>query len=332
MEALAPATRARRPRAVGIQPRPQLRRARPARLALRRERGAPGAVRRRATRRPARRPRFDELLADEDVEAVVIATPVPTHAELARRALAAGKHVFVEKPMALSRRGGRELVALAEERGLALLPGHLLLYHPGVAQAEGARRLGRARRDPLRLREPPEPRHDPARRERALEPGRRTTSRSSSTSSARSRPSCWARGESFLKPGRRGRRLLLPALPLREGGAHAPLLARPAQDAQDDRRRHREDGRLRRHGARAQGDRLRQGRGAVAPTPTASGARASATSPSRGSPTTSRCGSSASASSRSRAARATRSRRRGTGVAVVRALEQLQASLERERV
>jgi predicted dehydrogenase len=75
---------------------------------------------------------FDELLADDGVEAVVVATPVPTHAGLARRALAAGKHVFVEKPMAMSADDAEELVALAEERGLALLPGHLLLYHPGV--------------------------------------------------------------------------------------------------------------------------------------------------------------------------------------------------------
>ena len=77
---------------------------------------------------------FDELLADGSVKAVVVATPVPTHAELARRALAAGKHVFVEKPMALAADDAEELVALAEERGLALMPGHLLLYHPGVVK------------------------------------------------------------------------------------------------------------------------------------------------------------------------------------------------------
>ena len=87
-----------------------------------------------AARYPATRATssFDELLADDAVEAVVVATPVPTHAELARRALAAGKHVFVEKPMALRADDAEALVALAEERGLALLPGHLLLYHPGV--------------------------------------------------------------------------------------------------------------------------------------------------------------------------------------------------------
>ena len=87
-----------------------------------------------AARYPAARATssLDELLADDAVEAVVVATPVPTHAELARRALLAGKHVFVEKPMALGAEDAEALVALAEERGLALLPGHLLLYHPGV--------------------------------------------------------------------------------------------------------------------------------------------------------------------------------------------------------
>jgi predicted dehydrogenase len=75
---------------------------------------------------------LDHLLADEELDAVAISTPVVTHAELARRALLAGKHVFVEKPMALTESEAEELVALAEERGLVLMPGHLLLYHPGV--------------------------------------------------------------------------------------------------------------------------------------------------------------------------------------------------------
>jgi predicted dehydrogenase len=75
---------------------------------------------------------FDDLLGDSTVEAVVIATPVPTHHELARAALAAGKHVFVEKPPAMRAAEMEELVGLAEEHGLVLMPGHLLLYHPGV--------------------------------------------------------------------------------------------------------------------------------------------------------------------------------------------------------
>jgi predicted dehydrogenase len=75
---------------------------------------------------------FDEVLSDGSVEAVVIATPVPTHYELARRALEAGKHVFVEKPPAMRGTELEELCELSEERGLVLMPGHLLLYHPGV--------------------------------------------------------------------------------------------------------------------------------------------------------------------------------------------------------
>jgi predicted dehydrogenase len=75
---------------------------------------------------------LDDVLADGSVEAVVIATPVPTHFELARRALDAGKHVFVEKPPAMRAAELEELCDLAEERGRVLMPGHLLLYHPGV--------------------------------------------------------------------------------------------------------------------------------------------------------------------------------------------------------
>jgi predicted dehydrogenase len=75
---------------------------------------------------------FEEMLADGELEAVVVATPVVTHYELAKRALEADKHVFVEKPPALSAPEAEELVALAEERNRVLLPGYLLLYHPGV--------------------------------------------------------------------------------------------------------------------------------------------------------------------------------------------------------
>jgi len=76
--------------------------------------------------------RFEEMLADETLEAVVIATPVPTHYELAKEALEAGKHVLVEKPPAMRGAEMDELVALAADRDLVLMPGHLLLYHPGV--------------------------------------------------------------------------------------------------------------------------------------------------------------------------------------------------------
>jgi predicted dehydrogenase len=75
---------------------------------------------------------FAEVLADDEVEAVVIATPVPTHHPLAKAALEAGKHVFVEKPPAMRAAEMEELIALAEAGGLVLMPGHLLLYHPAV--------------------------------------------------------------------------------------------------------------------------------------------------------------------------------------------------------
>ena len=87
-----------------------------------------------ARRHPAARTTtsFEEVLADPSVEAVVVATPVPTHYALTRAALDAGKHVFVEKPPAMRAAEMAELVQLAEETGRVLMPGHLLLYHPGV--------------------------------------------------------------------------------------------------------------------------------------------------------------------------------------------------------
>jgi predicted dehydrogenase len=80
---------------------------------------------------------FDELLADDTVEAVVVATPVVTHYELAKQALEAGKHVLVEKPPALTATDAEDLLTTAEESGRTLMPGHLLLYHPGVAALKG---------------------------------------------------------------------------------------------------------------------------------------------------------------------------------------------------
>jgi predicted dehydrogenase len=75
---------------------------------------------------------LDDVLTDDSVDAVVIATPVPTHHGLAKRALAAGKHVLVEKPPAMRAAEMDELVELAAGQDRVLMPGHLLLYHPGV--------------------------------------------------------------------------------------------------------------------------------------------------------------------------------------------------------
>ncbi len=79
---------------------------------------------------------FDDLIADDTVEAVVIATPVPTHYDLAKKALQAGKHVFVEKPPAMRGEEMEELVTLAKAAEKVLMPGHLLLYHPGLRKVK----------------------------------------------------------------------------------------------------------------------------------------------------------------------------------------------------
>ncbi len=75
---------------------------------------------------------LDELLADPELDAVVLATPVPSHAELAVRVLEAGKHCFVEKPLAQSVAEAERAVAAAGRAGRVLMVGHLLEYHPGV--------------------------------------------------------------------------------------------------------------------------------------------------------------------------------------------------------
>ncbi len=75
---------------------------------------------------------LDEVLADPALDAVALATPVPSHADLAVRVLEAGKHCFVEKPLAQSVADAERAVAAAEASGRVLMVGHLLEYHPGV--------------------------------------------------------------------------------------------------------------------------------------------------------------------------------------------------------
>ena len=73
---------------------------------------------------------LSEVLNNSDIKGVVVATPAETHFRLAREALLAGKNVYVEKPLVLDEDEARELIALAEDRGLILMVGHLLQYHP----------------------------------------------------------------------------------------------------------------------------------------------------------------------------------------------------------
>jgi UDP-2-acetamido-3-amino-2,3-dideoxy-glucuronate N-acetyltransferase len=75
---------------------------------------------------------YAEVLADPEVDAVVLATPAVTHFGMARQALEAGKDVYVEKPLALHEEEGAELVELAEGKGRILMVGHILQYHPAV--------------------------------------------------------------------------------------------------------------------------------------------------------------------------------------------------------
>jgi predicted dehydrogenase len=75
---------------------------------------------------------FDNLLQDPDLDAIVIATAVKFHHPLAKAALLAGKHVFIEKPLASSTEQSEELVAIAREKGLILMVGHTFLYSPAI--------------------------------------------------------------------------------------------------------------------------------------------------------------------------------------------------------
>jgi predicted dehydrogenase len=75
---------------------------------------------------------FDRMLDDPEIDAVAIATPPKTHYRLVKQALAAGKHVLVEKPLATTAADALELVEYAEQQGLTLMPGHTFLYSPSV--------------------------------------------------------------------------------------------------------------------------------------------------------------------------------------------------------
>src|SRR3954451_4949400 len=75
---------------------------------------------------------LDEMLGDDTLDAVAVVTPVSSHHDIAMRALEAGKHVFVEKPLASSSDLAVDLIRAADARGLVLMPGHTFLYSPPV--------------------------------------------------------------------------------------------------------------------------------------------------------------------------------------------------------
>lgn len=98
----------------------------------------PDALAEAAIRHPQARvtASYEELLEDPDLDAVAIVTPVSTHHELAVAALEAGKHVLVEKPVAASSAEAANLIKLAADQSLILLPGHTFLYSPPVVKVK----------------------------------------------------------------------------------------------------------------------------------------------------------------------------------------------------
>jgi predicted dehydrogenase/acetyltransferase-like isoleucine patch superfamily enzyme len=93
-----------------------------------------------------RRATLEEVLADAEIDAVAIAAPASAHYSLARRALEAGKHAFVEKPLALTVKEAEHLCEIADRCGRRLMVGHLLQYHPAflkLKQLVNTGRLGR---------------------------------------------------------------------------------------------------------------------------------------------------------------------------------------------
>ncbi len=75
---------------------------------------------------------FNEILENKDIEGVCVITPSHTHFKMVKACLDAGKNVYVEKPIATKAEEASELTRIAEEKGLVLMVGHLLLYHPAV--------------------------------------------------------------------------------------------------------------------------------------------------------------------------------------------------------
>src|SRR5437763_237018 len=86
---------------------------------------------------------LDELLEDETLDAIALATPTPTRCALVRRALEADKHVYVEGPLSVRTRDTVDLMQLAELKNRRLMIGHALLFHPGVRKLKELVDLGR---------------------------------------------------------------------------------------------------------------------------------------------------------------------------------------------
>ncbi len=85
---------------------------------------------------------LSDVLSHDDITGIAVATPAETHYHIAREALWAGKHVYVEKPLVLDETEGQELISLARSKGLVLMVGHLLQYHPVFVRLKEMARAG----------------------------------------------------------------------------------------------------------------------------------------------------------------------------------------------
>lgn len=85
---------------------------------------------------------LSDVIARDDIQGVVIATPAETHYSLGREVLLAEKHLFVEKPLVLREAEGEELIELADDRGLVMMVGHLLQYHPAFTKLNELAKTG----------------------------------------------------------------------------------------------------------------------------------------------------------------------------------------------
>jgi len=81
---------------------------------------------------------YEDVLNNAEIDAISIATPAETHNDLIQKALKAGKHVYVEKPLCLDEAHAQECIKLADDLGLTLMVGHLLWYHPMVLEIKRA--------------------------------------------------------------------------------------------------------------------------------------------------------------------------------------------------
>ncbi len=76
----------------------------------------------------------DELIADDKIDAVIVATPANTHFDLAKKCLNTGKHVLVEKPLTLTAEESKALIDLSKKQGKVLMVGHIMEYNPAVVK------------------------------------------------------------------------------------------------------------------------------------------------------------------------------------------------------